>query len=1154
MNVGTGSLVGRDRELAELRQGLDNALAGRGRLFMVAGDPGVGKTALADAIGTEAVVAGATVLWGRAWDGGGAPAYWPWLRILRRLASQRDITEALGALGPEATGRLTRLIPSLARAPEHLAGGEHAGAAPAADDPGESDAARFQLFDAITSLLRASAAQGPIVLILDDLHGADHPSLLLLGFLAVHLRDSPILVIGTYRETEARLDPQLAATLGDIIRHGRRLPLRGLRERDVAEVVERVAGRRPPDRVVRVIHDATEGNPFFVDEVVRLLSAEGRLDEVTQVTGVRIPDGVRETIRHRLEPLPERTLRLLYTASVIGRAFRIDTLQRVTGTDPAELDEALGPAVGCGVIAERAAALGVYAFSHGLIRETLYDDLGPQRRGRLHREVGLVLEELYAADPEPRVAELAHHFHAAATAGELDKAIDYSVRAGQRAMKLVAYEEAADHFERALQTFGLQRIDLSRRLDLLLALGSARSRAGDSRAARETFLRAARLARRLGSSERLAKAALGYGAGMGGFEFGRVDEGLVALLAEAREALGEEDGPLLARVLGRQATELYFSDRDEERVALGERAVEMARRIGDRATLASTLSARFLTLWGPENSPRRLQIASDVIALGEEVRDRELVLRGHVWRIVSLMELGDWVGADIELAVHARLAEELRDPLHLWYVPLFRATRALLEGRLVDAERYAGEAFAIGRRTQAQNAAQLYAVQLFALRAEQGRLSEVGQSLSEFGRRYPAAPVWRAAAAFSLTVLGRNDDARRSFESMTATQVAEIPRDGEWLSTVALLIRTGARIGAAGRTGELGKLLAPYTERAVIAGRGAICLGPVSRFAGIAAATAGRTTEAIELLEHALAMARRWGAEPMVAGIRLELAEVLDRAMSESGSVEHEQRLRELRAEAMESARRLELVGLEERWGAEGSVSVTRHAGGVAAPAPGVVATSPVVVAGVAASAFGPMAFYRRGDIWTIGPTGSQIHLRDAKGLAHVARLLAAPHVEFHALDLVGFASPQRAEGAAAAVIDTGMQIRPRGENDAGPVLDSQAKAAYRARVSALHAEIDEAESFNDPRRADRAREELAFLARELAGAVGLHGRDRKSGSDAERARVNVTRAIRTALKRVSEHDEALGRRLGAAIRTGTFCVYEPSPGEEPVWDLVGPV
>ncbi len=825
---------------------------------------------------------------------------------------------------------------------------------------------------------------------------------------------------------------------------------------------------------------------------------------------------------------------LLLTAAVIGREFRLDTLRRVCELDAAELDLALGEAVGSGVITERPASLGAYAFSHGLIRETLYDDLGPQRRGLLHRDVGLALEELYAADPEPHVAELAHHFFVAATAGELTKAIDYSVRAGERAMSLVAYEEASDHFERALQAYGLQeRADVPRRCDLLLALGTAQSRAGAARQARDTFLRAAGLARRLDSPERLARAALGYGAGMGGFEFGRVDDGLVTLLREAREALGAGDSSLAARVLGRLATELYFSDRAGERDELGDQAVAMARRLGDRSTLASTLSARFITLWEPENSAERLQIASDVVALGEEVRDRELVLRGHVWRVVSLMELGDWVGADIELAVHARLAAELRDPLHLWYVPLFQASRALLEGRLQDAERLAHEAFEVGRGTQPQNAAQLYAVQLFALRTTQGRLQEIEQSLAEFGRRYPAAPVWRAAATFAQTMLGRTDDARRSFESLCAGGLAEIPRDAEWLATVALLVRAGARLGDVRRTGRLGELLEPYTDRAVIAGRAAICLGPVARFAGIAAATAGRTEDAIAYFEQAIAMARRWGAEPLVVSIRLELAGVLEHAGDERSLA----RARVLREESRAAARRLQLSGLDV------GIAETEQQ-----PEP---AAAPAVPAGAGAAVLGPWAFHRRGDIWTIGPPGRQIQLRDAKGLTHIARLLAAPHVEFHALDLV--AGPQRGGTAPAMAIAAGIEIRAHGQGDAGPVLDSQAKAAYRLRVEQLQEEIDEADAFNDPERAASAREELAFVARELAGAVGIGGRDRKTGSDAERARVNVTRAIRTALKRVSEHDASLGHRLGGEIRTGIFCVYEPAPGDEPEWDLTGP-
>ena len=1045
-----------------------------------------------------------------------------------------------------------------------------AGAPPGggAPDPGESETGRFQVFDAVTTLLRAAARGGSLVLILDDLHGADQPSLRLLAFLAVHVRESPILVIGTYREAEARLDAQLAATLGDILRHGRRLPLRGLRERDVAEVVERVAGRRPSDRVVRAIHDATEGNPFFVDEVVRLLSAEGRLESEEQVAALRIPDGVRETIRHRLAPLPERARELLRTAAVIGREFRLDTLQRVCELESTELDAALGEAVEFGVVVERPAALGAYGFSHGLIRETLYDDIGPNRRGRLHRDVGLALEDQYGADPEPHVSELAHHFFVAATAGELTKAIDYAVRAGERAMELVAYEEASEHFERALQAFGLQdQADVPRRCDLLLALATAQSRAGNTRGARETFLRAAFLARRLESPEQLARAALGYGAGMGGFEFGLVDDTLLGLLQDAREALGPDDGPLQARVLGRMATELYYSDRAQERAQLSEAAVAMARRLEDRGTVASTLSARFLTLWGPENSVERLQIATDIVALGEDARDRELVLRGHVWRIVSLMELGDWVGADIELAIHARLADDLRDPLHLWQVPLYEANRAMMDGRLHDAERASAEAFAIGRVAQSQNAAQLYAVQLFSLRAVQGRLVEVQQSVEEFARRYPAAPVWRAATAYAMALLGRSDGARRTLEALTADGLVEVRRDGEWMSTVALLISTAARLGDKQRCDQLGALIAPYVHLAVIVGRGATCFGPVSRYAGMAASTAGRHEEAIAHYESALETGRRWGAEPFVAVVGLELADALEHA-AEAGaggaaaspaSTLMRARIVALRREAIEISRRLELVGLVARWKAVADAQSSQTAAPAPAADPGVpaaVARVPppandrVAIPAATAPPAAALAFYRRGDIWTIGTAGKLVQLRHAKGLTHIKRLLAAPRVEFHALDLVG--SSDRGTSAAVA-FGSGIEVRGRGSGDSGPALDSQAKAAYRARVAELQVEIDEAASFNDPERLANAREELGFLARELAGAVGLGGRDRTTGSDAERARVNATRAIRTALKRIAHHDPALGGSLGASIKTGVFCVYEPLAGDEPEWDFDGP-
>jgi non-specific serine/threonine protein kinase len=411
-------------------------------------------------------------------------------------------------------------------------------------------------------------------------------------------------------------------------------------------------------------------------------------------------------------------------------------------------------------------------------------------------------------------------------------------------------------------------------------------------------------------------------------------------------------------------------------------------------------------------------------------------------------------------------------------------------------------------------------------------MSEVQQSLEEFARRYPAAPVWRAAAAYALVVVGRTDAARRAFEALCADGLAEVPRDGEWLSALALLIGVAERLDDARRSAELAELLAPHASRAVITGRGATCLGPVSRFVAVALAAAGRREEAIASYEAALATARRWGAEPIVAAIRLELAALVD----------DRARARGLREAGLEVARRLQLRALLERWDEAPAPAVV-----VAEPAP----AAPAAAAGRPAPGARPMAFYRRGDIWTIGTAAATIQLRHGKGLTHIVRLLGAPHVEFHALDLVA-GSHDRGSSAALAIA-SGMELHGRGAGDAGPVLDGQAKAAYRGRVVELQEEIAEAEAFNDPERAARARDELAFLARELAGAVGLGGRDRKTGSDAERARVNVTRAIRTALKRIADQDPALGRSLGSAIRTGTFCVYEPVPGEEPEWDLAGP-
>lgn len=1093
-NDGDIGLVGRQRELDELRAGLRRAQDGHGKLVMVAGDPGVGKTALAQAIAAEAIASGALTLWANAWGRSkplrSVPAYWHWAGVVAHLAARCEISPLLAQAMPRLTGM--------------RAGRE----SPAIDSRSHDQSVdwRSELFAAVGALLRESASGAPIVLVLDDLDGADHSSLQLLGALAPQLRDSSILVIGTYCEAKTRVDARLAGTMREITRNGHRLALRGLCEDDVADVVERIAGYRSAPPVVRTIHRASRGRPLFVDAAAQLLGA-GRIEEVQRLTPSRFPKTLRETIRLRTEPLPGSTRALLCAAAVVGGEFRTDTLGRVCKMDAGEVGRALGEAVQCGVIVRGppGSDFGAYGFSNGWMREMFYDALLPHVRGELHRDVALALEEIR---PGVHVAELAYHFHVAAVQR---KATQYAVAAGRRAASLAAYEEAVGHFTQALHAVGGgQDDDDEQRCDILLELGTAQGRAGDAAEARKTFLVASSIAQRVHSPKRLARAALGYGGGMGGFEFGRVDDVLVGLLEKAREQLGCEDEALLARVLGRLAAELYFSDRVIERIDLGEQAVAMARRIGDRATLASTLSARFLTLPGTEEPSERLGIADAIVALAEEVGNRKVVLRGQSWRIMTLMELGDWDSVVVELDAHEQLARQLRDPLYLWHVPRFRATIALLEGRLEEAERLAGEALAVGREAQAQNALQLYAVQLAAIRSEQGRLEELTPYFDVYGQRYPASPIWRATAAYARATLGELDRAREEFEALTADDLAAIPRDWEWLACVALLVQCGAILGDARRSALLAGVLAPYTKRTVMVGQGAVCLGPVSRFAGLAAMTAGDPQTATVRFSQALRTAQRWNAAPFEAAINVELRGALRQQPPPRNSPPDAVVLR-----------------------------VPTELGELSAGGDRLVAGHEQVV------------LRRQAGAWSVCYRGRETSLGSAKGFGYIARLVAVPQVEFHALDLAGEpAQPVRAFTLAMADA-AGLSIRGQAGGDTVPPLDNAAKAAYRARILELRQNIEQAESFHDPERAQLARDELGFIARELAAAVGLRGRDRQTGSDSERARVNVTRAIRSAVKRIGEHDVQLAELLGGAIRTGTFCVYAPPAEPQLEWAII---
>jgi DNA-binding SARP family transcriptional activator len=493
--------VGRQRELGELLQGLEDVISGRGRLFLITGEPGIGKSRLADELINHARARGACVLVGRCWEAGGAPAYWPWVQMIRAYAREANPESLRLELGAGAAD-VAQIVPELRELFPDL---------PEPVSP-ESEGARFRLFDSTTAFLRNAAAKRPLVLVLDDLQAADEPSLLLLKFVARELGESSVLLAAAYRDVDPLLRDPLTTALTELVREPitRTLHLTGLDEPNVASFIELTTARMPAQGLASAVYSETEGNPLFVGEIVRLLALEGRLEDPAGPIG--IPQSVKEVIGRRLRHLSAECNRILVLASVLGREFDLDVLERLSGSDRESLLEALDEATAARVVSDVPGAIARLRFAHELIRDVVYEALPRARRFQLHREVGEDLEALHEGALEPHLAELAHHFFEAVPGGDARKAITYAGRAGRHATDLLAYEEAVRLYEMALRLLPRDpKSKTAEHCELLIGLGDAQASAGDTRASKHTFREAAVLAQGHGLSQQLARAALGYG-------------------------------------------------------------------------------------------------------------------------------------------------------------------------------------------------------------------------------------------------------------------------------------------------------------------------------------------------------------------------------------------------------------------------------------------------------------------------------------------------------------------------------------------------------------------------------------------------------------------------------------------------------------------
>jgi DNA-binding CsgD family transcriptional regulator/tetratricopeptide (TPR) repeat protein len=913
--------VGREAELAALAADLDAAASGRGGVVLLAGEPGIGKTRLAEELAAKATTRGALVLWGRCWEGDGVPAFWPWVQVVRGYVEEAGDPAVLRRDMGAGAADIAQVVPAVR---------DRLPALPT-PPPVEPEAARFRLFDSLAEFLRAAAARRPLLLVLDDLHWADAPSLALLRFLSREPEGAGPLVVGIYRHTEVNPGQPLLATLADLTRgqHHRRLLLGGLGQREVASFVALVAGVEPAPEVAAAVHQQTDGNPFFVTEIVRLLASQGRLG-AADVSGpllASLPEGVKAVVAERLGGLSDRCRQVLEVAAVVGRDFQLRVLQLASGLDGDRLLELLEEAEAARVVSEVPGGLGRWRFAHALVREVLYEGLPAARRIRLHGRVGEALEAIYVADPGPHLAELAHHFVAAAPSGEemVGRAVRVTTAAGRRALELLAWEEAAGLFERALAALELaERPDQHQRCQLLLALGEARMAASDMAAARAAYQQAGELAGRIGAPEALARAGLGLGleftsgidsAGVGLLEVasseGVADSVQVGLLEEALVALGGADSRLRARVLARLARALASTSQVDRRLQLSQEAVALARRLGDSATLAAVLFDCHLAIWGAERAEaagERLAMATEVVRLAERTGDWAMALRGRGLRRTDLLEVGDLEGFDADLAAAERTAERLRQLHNRWQLPLAYATRAMLAGRFAEAEALAAQGLAIGRRAGDKGVGMRYAAVVASLRLMEGRFGETVELFQRLSSRFPAMLVYRAGLASALVEAGHADQAQGEVERLTAGDLAALPRDPLWGWSLAILALACHHLGDTTRADRVREPLEPYADRNIVTA-GVLCLGPAAYFLGLLDLTLGRPEHALGRFEQAATLAARMEARPMVAMSHEGQAQAL-LALDRPGD---RQQAAALLGEVAATAQELGIHGLGER-------------------------------------------------------------------------------------------------------------------------------------------------------------------------------------------------------------------------------------------------
>ena len=841
-------------------------------------------------------------IWGRCPEEPGAPPYWPWVQLIRRYIALHDEADLAMVFG-SAAAPMASLDPQFAR---HLPDG--------VPSLMEADAAqaRFRLFDAIAGFWQRAAARQPLLLVLDDLHRADVPSLRLLEFVMAEAGRSRVLVMGTYRDAEVTRQHPLTEVLIQLHRHAhvQRLLLGGFSATETAEYIA-AAGLAAPE-LGSLMHEQTEGHPLFLAEMVRdMLPSRGA--EPPASAGARrvlrrVPKGVREVIGARLSRLTVPCLEVLQHAAVVGRQVSAAQLGLWRGGPAAEqclpwLHEARAAS-----LLEETADAGGWQFTHVLVRDTLYDELPAARRAGLHREVAEALERQHADDLTPALSALAHHWHAAGAAGDPAKAIEYATLAAQRATAMLAHEEAVRHYRLASDALPTTASHDGRRCRLLLGLGEAQNSAGDSAGALATFARAATHARRLGDAGLLASAAIGFGNAM--WRQGSEGTQAVALLQEALALAAPADSRERVSLLSAHCRALLFASRPQEAEQASREAIAIARRLGDPQTLYEALSAIVSGRWYPEGLALRIEAAREGIELTRHAPHLPWPHSTFLgWHTGDLMESGDSVAALAAARTHLEHSHATGEPFNEATALAAQAMIATHQGRFGDGEQLALQALRCGERFDRANAAGIFGVQMFTLRRHQGRLRELAPVLKQFLDQGSLASTWRPGLAILHCELGARDEARQVFDALASDGFTGIANDAVRIASLAYLAEVCAWLGDTRCAPRLQEVLQPYAERCIVFGAHTASLGSAARLLGLLAATMQQWDAAQHHFEFALGFDERSGGPPWLARSRCDYAAMLQQRAGPGDRG----RARTLAAAALDSARALGLGAIEER-------------------------------------------------------------------------------------------------------------------------------------------------------------------------------------------------------------------------------------------------